>query len=73
MSSVLDLPMERQLELAERRGLTHPEWVEKMKSSLDECDVFLEKIQKAEREAKSTRTPEEVANFQRRIDSGNPR
>lgn len=71
ITSVLGLPLEKQKELAARRGMSHGEWVEHTKKSLAESDEFLRKLLNNKLE-EPRMTPEQIANFQSKIDSGNP-
>lgn len=71
VTSVLDLPIERQKELAARRGMSHGEWMEHTKKTSAERKEFLRKLLNDELEDPGM-TPEQIANFQSKIDSGNP-
>lgn len=66
--TVLDLPLERQLELTELLGYsTHAEWVEDMKESLKKCAEASARFQWGVRP--EGWTEEDVERFQKKIDS----
>jgi len=69
--NVLDLPIEKQEELAKRMGRPHKLWVEDVKRRLKEGDEFLEKVKEVEAKG-GNMTPEERERFQRKMDSANP-
>lgn len=60
--SVLDLPMEKQLECAARHGMSHAEWVEHTKKLFAEFAAYDESIKDAP-ESKLWKNPE----FQKRV------
>lgn len=55
--NVLDLPMEKQREIAARMGMTHEEWVASTKKDMAEMDVFEKGIIEFEREAEAKGLP----------------
>lgn len=71
ITSVLGLPIERQKELAKLEGMTYEEWVETTKKESEESKEFLRKLLNDELEDPHM-TPEQIANFQSKMDSGNP-
>ena len=60
--SVLDLPLERQREIAARRGMSHADWVESTKKTFAEMDAYNESIKDAP-DSKLWNNPE----FQKRV------
>lgn len=55
--SVLDLPIEKQKELASRMGLSHSAWVEDTKKRLADAREFIDEVRKFEKEAKEKGLP----------------
>ena len=73
--SVLDLPIERQRQMADEEGMTLEQWRKDVAESLERGRKFAEQCI-ANAIDPDTLTPEELAaedQFQDRIDSGNPR
>lgn len=60
--SVLDLPLERQIEIATSRGKTHAEWVKETQEAFVAIDAYEESIKDAP-ESKLWNNPE----FQKRV------
>jgi hypothetical protein len=70
--NVLDLPLKRQQEIAQKMGRPHGVWVEDVKRRQKENSEFLAKVQEAEATGGQL-TDEERKRFQAKMDSGNPR
>lgn len=69
MASVLDLPIEKQKELAELEGMPHDAWVKKTKKILLEMDSFREELDANKGIRPDGFTEEDVKRFQAKIDS----
>lgn len=55
--TVLDLPIEKQREIAARMGMSHADWVTSTKEDMAEMDVFEKEILEFEREAEAKGLP----------------
>lgn len=72
LSGSLALPIEEQQRIArDVFNMPHAEWVEHIKKTSAESDEFLRKLLNDELEDPHM-TPEQIANFQSKMDSGNP-
>ncbi len=71
IESVLDLPLNQQKELAALEGLSHEEWVCVTKEEFEQSKEFLHKIKNDELKD-SGMTPEEIRQFQERMNSQAP-
>ena len=69
--NVLDLPLEKQKELALQMGESHSVWVEGVKRRQMENAAFMKKVHDAEANGGKL-TDEERKRFQAKMDSGNP-
>lgn len=63
--TVLDLPIERQKELAALQGLSHGRWVETMKAHLSSSEEY----SKALDESRADLPPDEAERLQEKVDS----
>lgn len=72
MSSILDLPIERQKEIASEEGVEFNAWVEKTKKYLAEGEAFRKRLDANKGIRPEGMTEDDVKRFQRKIDSGNP-
>jgi hypothetical protein len=66
MSGLLDFPIEKQIEFAARRKMSHADWVEHQHALTAEFAAYEESIKDAP-ESKRWKDPE----FQKRVDSEN--
>jgi hypothetical protein len=73
MSNVLDLSLEKQEAMAERRGMAHADWVVMIKETLKEGEAFRQELDANKGVRPEGWTDEDTKRFQKKIDSGNPR
>lgn len=69
--SSLDLPIEKQKEIAKEFGMSHADWVEYIKESNAKTDAFVESLISSPTTNKLS--AEQKQNWQEKVDSGNPR
>lgn len=71
--SILDLPIERQREIAKKRNMSFDDWVAETRRSLDRCRAFSQELDANKGIRPEGMTEEDVARFQKKIDSGTPK
>ena len=67
--NILDLPIERQKELAKRMNLSHEEWVVKMKQTSAELKEFSAQLDANKGKRPEGWTDADAERFQKKIDS----
>lgn len=72
MPSVLDLPIERQTELAALEGKTLVQWIQDKKLILDESRLYSKILQENSGKRPEGWTEDDVERFQKKIDSSVP-
>jgi len=71
--TVLDLPIERQEELAKLMKMSHKDWVVMTKRDIEATNTFCEMLDKTEGKRPDGFTEEDAVRFQKKADSANPR
>jgi len=72
MTSVLDLPIEKQEKLAALEGMNHQAWVEVTKQELASADAFRKELDANAGVRPKGWAEEDTKRFQAKVDSGNP-
>ena len=70
--NILDLPLDRQREIASRHGLSLAAWQKEMRESNARFKAVQDRLDAGEGVRPDEATEEDIDRFQARIDSGNP-